>query len=221
MTWGLFTSTPGLLNEARNNIEKLIAFWPLLILLLTYAFQRFFKGNVVAAASTVYIEVVRGVPLITVLFMAIIMAPLFFPAGFQVKNAWAVLIAFSLFTAAYLAENVRGGLQSIPKGQYEAADAIGLNTLQKMRFIILPQALRAVIPAIVGLFIGVFKDSSLVAVVGLFDMLGITNAIIGNPQWLGLRTELYLFASIIYFIGSFAMSSYSRRLETRLGVGVR
>ena len=219
--WGVFTSTPELLEGARNNLENGIAFWPLLILVLAFGFQQFFKGNVVAAASTIYIEVVRGVPLITVLFMAIIMAPLFFPAGFQVKNAWAVLVAFSLFTAAYLAENVRGGLQAIPKGQYEAADALGLNTLQKMRFIILPQALRAVIPAIVGLFIGVFKDSSLVAVVGLFDLFGITNAITGNPQWLGLRTELYLFAAFIYFIGSFAMSSYSRRLEAQLGVGVR
>jgi general L-amino acid transport system permease protein len=193
-------------------VERVLAFWPLLILLITYSFQRFFKGNMVAAASTVYIEVIRGVPLITVLFMAIIMAPLFLPSGVQIKNAWAVLIAF---------RNVRGGLQAIPKGQYEAADALGLNTLQKMRFIILPQALRAVIPAIVGLFIGVYKDSSLVAVVGLYELLGITNAIISNPQWLGLRTELYLFAAGVYFIGSFAMSSYSRRLETQLGVGVR
>jgi general L-amino acid transport system permease protein len=219
--WGFLSSTPELLAAARNNLEKLIAFWPLLILLLTYSFQRFFNGNVVAAASTIYIEVIRGVPLITVLFMAIIMASLFFPAGIQIENVWAVLVAFSLFTAAYMAENVRGGLQAIPKGQYEASDALGLNTLQKMRFIILPQALRAVIPAIVGLFIGVFKDSSLVAVVGLYELLGITNPIISNPQWLGLRTELYIFAAVVYFIGSFAMSSYSRRLETQLGVGVR
>jgi len=219
--WSFLSSTPELLAGARNNVEKLIAFWPLLILLVTYGFQRFFKGNVVAAASTIYIEVIRGVPLITVLFMAIIMAPLFLPAGIQIENVWAVLIAFSLFTAAYMAENVRGGLQAIAKGQFEASDALGLNTLQKMRFIILPQALRVVIPAIVGLFIGVFKDSSLVAVVGLFDLLGITNPVISNPQWLGLRTELYLFAAALYFIGSFAMSSYSRRLETQLGVGVR
>ncbi len=219
--WGLATSTPGLLEAARNNVEQIIAFWPLLILLATYLFQRLFKGNVVAAASTIYIEVVRGVPLITVLFMAIIMAPLFFPAEAIIKNAWAVMVGFTLFTAAYLAENVRGGLQAIPNGQYEAADAIGLNGLQKMRFIILPQALRAVIPAIVGLFIGIFKDSSLVAVVGLFDLLGIIGPIISNPQWLGLRRELYFFAAFVYFIGSFAMSWYSRRLETQLGVGER
>lgn len=219
--WGLFTSTAPMLDAARNSFERAAAFWPVLIPLAAYAFLRFFKGNVVAAASTVYIEVIRGVPLITVLFTAIIMAPLFFPQGLKPKNAWAVMVGFTLFTAAYLAENVRGGLQAIPRGQYEAADSIGLNTLQKMRFIILPQALRAVIPAIVGLFIGVFKDSSLVAVVGLFDLLGIIPPIISNPQWLGLRTELYIFAAAIYFLGSYAMSWYSQRLEVRLGVGER
>ncbi|MBI4771299.1 MAG: ABC transporter permease subunit, partial [Chloroflexi bacterium] len=137
--WGLFSSTPALLASARNGAEQALAFWPLLVLLLAYAFNRMFKGNVVAAASTVYIEVIRGVPLITVLFTAIIMVPLFFPSGIKVKNAWAVMVGFALFTAAYLAENVRGGLQAIPRGQYEAADALWLNTLQKMRVIILPQ----------------------------------------------------------------------------------
>jgi len=219
--YGLATSTPEMLATARNNFERLLALWPLFVLLAAYLFQRMFKGNVVSAASTLYIETVRGVPLITVLFMAIVMAPLFFPAGIQIKNAWAVMLGFTLFTAAYLAENVRGGLQSIPTGQYEAADSLGLNGLQKMRFIILPQALRAVIPAIVGLFIGVFKDSSLVAVVGLLDLLGIVASIVSNPSWLGLRREMYVFIAIIYFVGSFAMSAYSRRLESRLGVGER
>jgi general L-amino acid transport system permease protein len=120
-----------------------------------------------------------------------------------------------------MAENIRGGLQALPRGQFEAADALGLNTVQKMRFIILPQALRIVIPAIVGQFIGSFKSSSLVAIVGLFELLGITKIVVANPQWLGLRKELYVFAGIIYFVGSSIMSAYSRRLESKLGVGTR
>ena len=120
-----------------------------------------------------------------------------------------------------MAELIRGGLQAIPRGQYDAADAIGLNTLQKMRFIILPQAITIVIPGIVGQFIGSYKSSSLVVLVGLFELLGTINNITNNPQWLGTRTELYVFAAVIYFTGSFIMSWYSRRLETRLSVGQR
>jgi len=116
---------------------------------------------------------------------------------------------------------IRGGLQAIPIGQYEASDSLGLNGFQKMRFIILPQAIRIVIPAIVGQFIGAFKSSSLVSVVGLFDLLGILRAIVANPQWLGLRKELYVFLFVVYFTGSFVMSSYSRRLEVQLGIGER
>jgi general L-amino acid transport system permease protein len=126
-----------------------------------------------------------------------------------------------LFSAAYLAENVRGGLQSIPNGQYEAADAIGLSTYQKYRLIILPQALRAVIPAIVGQFIGLFKDTTLVAIVGLTDMLGAANNIAAQPNWLGVRREPYVFIALIYFIVSAVMAGYSRRLERQLGVGER
>ncbi len=218
---GLAGSTPALLHQARNTFERALAFWPLLLLLLAYAFQRYFKGNVVSAFSTVFIECVRGVPLITVLFMMIIMLPLFLPAEVVVKNIWRVLVGFTLFSAAYVAENVRGGLQAIPRGQYEAADALGLNGLQKMRFIILPQALRIVIPPMVGLFIGLFKDTSLVAIVGLFDILGIANNIASNPDWLGLRRELYFFVAAVYFVGSYAMSWTSLRLERRLGVGER
>ena len=133
----------------------------------------------------------------------------------------AVILGYALFSAAYMAELIRGGLQAIPRGQYDAADAIGLNTLQKMRYIILPQAITIVIPGIVGQFIGSYKSSSLVAIVGLFELLGITRVIVANPQWLGLRQELYVFAGVIYFTGSFIMSWYSRRLEARLGVGQR
>jgi general L-amino acid transport system permease protein len=217
--WGLTSSTPDILASAQNTVQRIIALWPLLILVAAYILARAFKGNVIAAASTAFIEFIRGVPLITLLFMAIIMAPFFTSEGVTIQNVWAVIIGYALFSAAYMAELIRGGLQAIPRGQYDAADAIGLNTLQKMRFIILPQAITIVIPGIVGQFIGSYKSSSLVAIVGLFELLGITRAIVANPQWIGLRQELYVFAGVIYFTGSFIMSWYSRRLEARLAVG--
>lgn len=219
--WGLNTSTTQIFASARNTFEQVIAFWPLLIIVFAYILQRTFQGNVIAAASTAFIEFIRGVPLITLLFMGIIMAPFFMPEGITLENIWAVIIGYSLFSAAYMAELIRGGLQALPRGQYDAADAIGLNTLQKMRFIILPQALRIVIPGIVGQFIGSFKSSSLVSIVGLFELLGIVGVIVANSQWLGLRKELYVFIGVVYFVGSFFMSWYSRRLEARLGVGER
>ncbi|MCB8921512.1 MAG: amino acid ABC transporter permease [Ardenticatenaceae bacterium] len=217
----LFTSTfPGL-SSAPTTAGKVLAFWPVLIPLVAYLFQRFFKGNVVALFSTIYIETIRGVPFITVLFMSIILFPIFLPPGTEVLSTWRVMVAAALFAAAYLAENVRGGLQSLNKGQYEAADAIGLNTFQKYRFIILPQALRAVIPAIVGQFIGLFKDTTLIAIVGLVEFLGVANLITAQPDWLGVRREPYVFIAIIYFVGSAVMAGYSRRLEAQLGVGQR
>jgi general L-amino acid transport system permease protein len=153
--------------------------------------------------------------------MSIILFPIFLPPGVQILNTWRVLAAVTFFAAAYLAENVRGGLQSIPKGQYEAADALGLSTVRKYRMIILPQALRAVIPAIVGQFIGLFKDTTLVAIVGLIEFLGVANFISSQPDWLGVRREPYVFIAVVYFIGNLIMASYSRRLERRLGVGER
>jgi general L-amino acid transport system permease protein len=219
--WGLTTSTPRILAAAEATWQQILAFWPILILIAAYILQRAFQGNVIAAACTTFIELIRGVPLITLLFLGIIMARFFLPQGAEVQNVYAVIVAYSLFSAAYMAELIRGGLQAIPRGQYDAADAIGLNTLQKMRFIILPQAITIVIPGIVGQFIGSYKSSSLVALVGLFELLGTVNNITNNPQWLGTRTELYVFAAIIYFTGSFIMSWYSRRLERRLGVGTR
>ncbi len=217
--WGFTTSTPEILATADNTAQQVIAFWPLLILLVAYILSKGFKGNVIAAASTAFIEFIRGVPLITLLFMAIIMAPFFLGEGATLENVWAVILGYALFSAAYMAELIRGGLQAIPRGQYDAGDAIGLNTFQKMRFIILPQAITIVIPGIVGQFIGSYKSSSLVAIVGLFELLGITRVIVANPQWLGLRLELYVFVGVIYFLGSFIMSWYSRRMEARLSVG--
>lgn len=173
-----------------------------------------------------YIEIIRGVPLISVLFMAMIVLPLFLPVGMpSPTSVTRAMVGITLFSAAYLAENVRGGLQAVPKGQYEAADALGLSTWQKLRMIVLPQALRAVIPAIVGQFIALFKDTSLVALVGLIDLLGIGRAIIQQPEWAGvsggITREVYVAIAVIYFIFSFGMSSASRQLEARLGVGKR
>lgn len=215
VVWGLVTSTAATLNSARNTMERLLAFWPLLIIPTTYLFIKIFKGNVIAASSTVFIEVIRGVPLITILFLAIVMAPLFVPEGFQLKNTWSVLIGYTLFNSVYLAEVLRGGLNAIPQGQYEAADAIGLNTIQKIWFVILPQAVQLVIPALVNLFVGLFKSTSIVGIVGLFDLMGIVSSVTGNPAWQGLRTELYIFAALIYFLGSYALSSYSQRIERK------
>jgi len=217
--WGLLTYTLPNWELARSPLEYVLILWPVWLLLAGIAFQRAFKGNVVAAFCTVYIETVRGVPLITVLFMANFLLPLFLPPGTIIENAFRAMWGFMFFSAAYLAENVRGGLQSIPRGQYEAAQALGFNTLQQFWFIILPQALRVVIPPIAGQFIGLFKDTTLVAVVGLLDLLGIANAAVAQPDWLGLRMEVYVFVSLVYYIGCFAMAATSVWLERRLRAG--
>ncbi len=217
----LVTRTLPDIQSATGLGQQIISLWPLILPIGAFLFMRYFQGNVVAMMSTLYIEVVRGVPLITVLFMSIILFPIFLPPGMEVLSTWRVLAAVTFFAAAYLAENVRGGLQSIPKGQYEAADALGLGTARKYRLIILPQALRAVIPAIVGQFIGLFKDTTLVETVGLIELLGVANLISAQPDWLGVRREPYVFIALIYFIGNFLMATYSRRLERRLGVGER
>ncbi len=171
--------------------------------------------------SVVYIEVIRGVPLITLLFMGQLMLPFFLPAGITIDRVIRATVAIIMFAAAYMAENVRGGLQSIPKGQYEAADALGLSGFQKMIFIVLPQALRAVIPVLVGQFIGLFKDTSLVALVGLLDLLGIARGILANPNYIGRQLEVFAFIALIYWVFSYGMSYGSRRLEIALGVGER
>ena len=213
-------SLPGL-RAATTAGGRLVALWPLLLLPAAWLITRTFRGNLVALLSTAYIEVVRGVPLITILFMSIIIFPFFLPPGVEFRGTWRVLAAVALFSAAYLAENVRGGLQSIPRGQYEAADALGLGTFAKYRIIILPQALRAVIPAIVGQFIALDKDTTLVGIVALIELLGVANLISAQPDWLGVRREPYVFIALIYFSVNMLMATYSRRLERRLGVGER
>jgi general L-amino acid transport system permease protein len=175
--------------------------------------------------STAYIELVRGVPLITWLIVAFVMLPVTLPPGIELSGVMRALIFMTLFSAAYLAENVRGGLQSIGKGQSEAAQALGLSTLQMTVFITLPQALRAVIPALVGQVIAIFKDTSLVTIVGLFDFLHIARSAINQQSrpynFVGVFLEPLLFAAAIYWIFTFTVSRMSLRLEKKLGVGER
>jgi general L-amino acid transport system permease protein len=167
----------------------------------------------VRAICVAYIELVRGVPLITVLFMASVMLPLFLPTGMTIDKLLRAQVAFILFSAAYLAEIVRGGLQTIPKGQIEAADSLGLGYWRRTRLIILPQALSLVIPPLVNTFIGTFKDTSLVIIIGLFDLLGTVNAALADPAWQGFSAEAYIVAGAIYFAFCFFMSRYSVMLE--------
>ena len=175
------------------------------------------KLPAIKGVSIFYIETVRGVPLITILFMGGYLITIFIP--FNIDLVIKMMIAITLFSAAYMAENVRGGLQAIPRGQHEAAQAVGLNYVQSMLFIVLPQALRSVIPAIVGQFIALFKDTSLVYIIGLVELLGVAKSIINNPDWLGLYVEVYLFIALIYFIFCFAMSKVSQEIEADLGIG--
>ena len=163
-----------------------------------------------------FIELFRAVPLITVLFMAVNMIPLFLPQGYSFDTVMMALIALILFFGAYLAEVVRGGLQAIPKGQFEAASSIGLNYYKSTRLIVLPQALKIVIPGIVNTFIAMTKDTSLVMIIGLFDILMITKSSITDAKWLGLEWEGYAFVGFLFWILCFSMSRYSQWLEKRL-----
>ncbi len=174
---------------------------------------------VIRSLSVVFIELVRGVPLVTILFMASVMLPLFLPPGVTIDKLLRALVGVSLFSSAYMAEVVRGGLQAIPKGQYEAAQALGLSYWQMMRLVILPQALRLVIPGIVNTFIGLFKDTSLVTIIGLYDLLGMAKLITTDPAWLGRAAESYLFAAFGFWIFCFGMSRYSQYVERKLATG--
>ncbi len=174
---------------------------------------------VVRAVCVAFIELWRGVPLITVLFMASVMFPLFMPAGMNFDKLLRALIGVMLFAAAYMAEVVRGGLQALPKGQYEAAQALGLNYWKMMGLVILPQALKMVIPGIVNTFIALFKDTTLVLIIGLFDLLGMVQAAAANPDWLGFAVEGYVFAAFGFWIFCFSMSRYSLHLEKKLHTG--
>jgi general L-amino acid transport system permease protein len=190
--------------------------FPLAILL---ALGRRSHMPAIRAVCVAYIELIRGVPLITVLFMASVMLPLFLPEGTTIDKLLRAQAGFVLFYAAYLAEVVRGGLQAIPRGQEEAADALGLGYWRKMRLIILPQALKIAIPPLVNIFIAGFKDTTLVTIIGLFDLMSTAANAITDPRWRGFYVEAYAFVAAIYFVFCFFMSRYSQALERSLARG--
>ena len=183
--------------------------------------RRSTKLPAVKLLCVIYVELIRGVPLISLLFMASVMFPLFMPVGLSPDKLLRAQVAIIIFAAAYLAEVVRGGLQALPKGQYEAADALGLSYWKKTFLIILPQALRMVIPPLVNTFIGFFKDTSLVLIIGIFDLLTSGKVAVADPIWQAFSTEVYIMLGLIYFCFCFSMSRYSRGLEREFGSSVR
>jgi general L-amino acid transport system permease protein len=197
-------------------IFALTAAYPLGVLL---ALGRQSRMPVIKLISVVYIEMIRGVPLISLLFMGSIILPLFLPEGVNINKILRALAAMILFTAAYIAEVVRGGLQAMARGQYEAAQSIGLSYYLSMRLVILPQALKIVIPPTVSILISAFKDTSLVVIIALFDLLKTTQTVISNPAWMGFSREAFLFIALLYFLGCFSMANFSRRLEKELSIG--
>jgi general L-amino acid transport system permease protein len=194
----------------------IVASLPLGIL---FALGRRSEMPIVRAVCITFIEVMRGVPLITILFMASVMLPLFLPEGVNFDKLLRALVGVALFSAAYMAEVVRGGLQAIPKGQYEAAQALGLSFWKMMGLIVLPQALKIVIPGIVNTLIGLFKDTTLVLIIGLFDLLGIVQAALTDASWIGFATEGYIFAAFGFWVFCFGMSRYSMHVERKLHTG--
>jgi general L-amino acid transport system permease protein len=197
-------------------VFALTAAYPLGVLL---ALGRQSRMPAIKLLCVVYIEAIRGVPLISLLFMGSIILPLFLPEGVNLDKIVRAMAAMTLFTAAYIAEVVRGGLQAMARGQYEAAQSIGLNYYLTMRLIILPQALKIVIPPSVSILISAFKDTSLVVIIALFDLLKTSQTVLSNPEWMGFSREMYLFVALLYFLGCFSMANYSRKLEKELSVG--
>jgi general L-amino acid transport system permease protein len=226
LMWGGVAGLPHVENERWGGLILtlllttfgLAAAFPLSILL---ALGRRSGLPAIRAICVAYIELVRGVPLISLLFMASVMLPLFLPAGVSIDKLLRAQIALILFAAAYLAEVVRGGLQAIPRGQYEASSGLGLGYWAQMRFVILPQALRIAVPALVNTFIGFFKDTSLVLVIGLFDLLSTIKLGLTEPAWSGFGVEAYLFAALVYFVFCYGFSRYSRRFENQAFLGSR
>ncbi len=195
------------------SVFGLAAAYPLGIVL---ALGRQSRMPLIKALCVVYIELIRGVPLISLLFMGSIIFPLFLPEGITINKILRAQVAIILFTAAYIAEVVRGGLQGMSRGQYEAAESIGLNYYLTMRLVILPQALKIVIPPTVSILISAFKDTSLVVIIALFDLLKTTQSVLSNPEWMGFSKEAYVFIALLYFLGCFSMADYSRKLEREL-----
>lgn len=203
----------GLMLTLLMSVISILLCFPIGVLL---ALGRQSTLPVIRGLSIAYIEIVRGLPLITILFMGQILLPLFLPEGTRPDRILRAIVGLTMFSSAYLAENVRGGLQAIPRGQYEAAKALGLNPPLTMGLIILPQALKISIPSIVGQFISLFQDTTLLAIVGLVELLGISRSILANPKFLGRYSEVYLFIGILYWLFCYLMSLASRKLEQKL-----
>lgn len=209
----------GLMVTMLLSVGGIVLSFPIGVLL---ALGRRSSLPVVKVFSTAFIEIIRGVPLITILFMFSLILQVFLPIGSRFDRLLRALIGITIFSAAYMAENVRGGLQAIPLGQEEAAKAVGMNAFQINIFIILPQALRLVIPAIVGQFISLFKDTTLVIILGINELLGIGRSVVNaSPEFVQLQLEVYAFIALLFWIISYAMSYSSRQLESALGVGER
>ncbi len=220
MGGGLFGLSPvestkwsGLPLTLLLSVFGLTAAYPLGVIL---ALGRQSKMPAIKLLCVVYIELIRGVPLISLLFMGSIIFPLFLPEGITINKILRAQVAIILFTAAYIAEVVRGGLQGMTRGQYEAAESLGLSYWLTMRLVILPQALKIVIPPTVSILISAFKDTSLVAIIALFDLLRTTQTVLSNPKWMGFSAEAYLFIAVLYFLGCFSMANYGRKLEKEL-----
>jgi general L-amino acid transport system permease protein len=190
---------------------------------IVLALGRRSKMPIIKWLCVVFIETVRGIPLITVLFFASVMLPLFLPAGVTFDKLLRALIGVAMFASAYMAEVVRGGLQAIPKGQYEGADSLGLGYWQKMILVVLPQALKLVIPGIVNTFIGMFKDTSLVYIISMFDLLGVVRQNFSDATWASPQTPIsgLVFAALVFWLFCFGMSRYSMFMERRLDTGHR
>jgi general L-amino acid transport system permease protein len=203
----------GLMLTLLMSIVSILLSFPLGIIL---ALGRQSSLPIIRILSTIYIEVIRGLPLITILFMGQVLLPLFLPDQVRPDRVLRAIIGLTMFSSAYLAENIRGGLQAIPRGQTEAAKALGLNTPLTIGLIILPQALKISIPAIVGQFISLFQDTTLLSIVGLVELLGMSRSILANPKFLGRYLEVYLFIGILYWIFCYGMSVASQKLEKQL-----
>jgi len=212
------TQWGGLLLTLVIALVGIVASFPIGLLL---ALGRQSKLPIIKTLSVFYIELIRGVPLITILFMASVILPLFFPEGVDFNKLVRALIGITLFQAAYVAENIRGGLQAIATGQYEAGSALGLTYWKQMRLVILPQAIKVAIPNLVGSFIALLMDTSLVMIIGLYDILSTVTLASTDRDWLGISTEGFVFVAIIYWILNFAMSRYSKGLEKKLDTNNR
>ncbi len=207
-----YTKWGGMLLTIVISVVGIVFSFPVGIL---FALGRQSKLPIIKSLSITYIEIIRAVPLITVLFMSSVILPLFLPEGVTFDKLLRALVGLIIFESAYIAEAIRGGIQSIPKGQYEAGDAIGLSYWQKMFLIILPQALKVTIPNLVGIFISVVQNTTLVMIIGLFDLLAMVQLTASDSHWLGFETEGYVFVTIIFWVFCYSLSVYSKSLEKR------